>query len=248
VDQNRKNRQERKCAAPVEYSGIAVVPDFSEKQRIRKLLKYNKELEKQADLTKLNENFLELKLEELKSLLSASDSIETFTLARLMELALICAANYAKNGCIAEVGDLIFNPRLILIHIRGESCPVIKERHTPLTIQFESRGLSRADVVTWLKYNTVIETVKEPILPVLLNLLDIKGCSGAYLESVRERMSMVAAITAQWPLSAAQKKMDSSGGIASIFKNGRKSLEKYFHGLDKTTFDDLGEKIFSMYA
>jgi hypothetical protein len=248
VDQNRQNRLERNYADPVEYSGIAPVPDSSEIKRIRKLLRYNKELEKQADLTQLNENFLELKLEELESILSASDSIEKFTLARLTELALICAANYAKNGCIAEVGDLFFNPRLILIHIKGESGPVIKERHTPLTVQFGSRGLSRAEVVNWLRHNTMIETVKEPILPVLLNLLETNGCSDAYLESVRERMSMVTSVTTQWPVSAAQKKMDGSDGIASILKNGRKSLEKYFHGLDKTAFDDLGEKIFSMYT
>lgn len=97
-------------------------------QKNRALLKYNKALEEQGHLIQLNESFLESKLEELESISSLSGTIEKFTLARLTELALLCVGNYPDNGCIGELGDLMFNPRLIHVHIKGKHVPVKKER------------------------------------------------------------------------------------------------------------------------
>lgn len=216
-------------------------------KRIRMFLKFNKELERQADLIRLNESFLAEKLEELECILSVSDTIERYTLARLTELALLCAGNYANNGCIAEAGDLIFNPRLILVHIKGEHHPVKKKRHVPLTVQFKSKGVSRLDVVDWLKYNTIVETVKKPILPHLVDLLEKSGWSDSYLEFVRERISLIVSLTSRLSVSGMPDYMDIDNRISEPGENDRMLMVKLLCRFDKTVFHDLGDKIFNLF-
>lgn len=247
-DKYRNRRLDILGSLPIQDVDERDGPYSHRTHRIRHLIRYNKELEKQADLIRLNEAFFELKLEELEGILSNCDGIESITLERLTELTLLCAGNYANNGCIAAVGDLIFNPRLILVHIKGEPCPVKKERYTPLTVQFKSKGGSRGSVIEWLKYNTMLETVKEPILPHLVNLLEKKGCSEAYLESVKERMSMIVTLTSRLSVSRIPKNMNIKEWISSFSRADRILIEKLFCRFDKTVFNDLGDEIRRIYA
>jgi hypothetical protein len=161
------------------------------------LLRFNERLEEEASLIRLNEAFLESKLEELERLSSSQERLLWLILARLTELTLICAGNYAEGGCVTEVGDLLFNPRQILVHIRGQQHPVVKERHTPLTVQFQHMAKTRNGVVDWLKDNTILETVKKPILPHLVDLLEKNHSASAeaYLASVRQRSVRIAELT-----------------------------------------------------
>ncbi|MCP4119926.1 MAG: hypothetical protein GY737_31935 [Desulfobacteraceae bacterium] len=224
-----------------------VVPHSHDSDRINRLIRYNEDLEVQMDLIRLNESFLESKLEELESILSASDSIERYSLSRLTELTLFCAGNYANNNCITEVGNLMINPRLILIHIKGEQFPVKKERYTPLSIQFANRATENCSVFEWLKFNTIIETVKEPILPYLLKLLKETGCSREYIDSVKKQMNMIVELLSYLSMARIPKETNIEDWKSSLEKNDRIMMEDLFYRFDKTVFYDLGEKIRHRY-
>ncbi len=232
---------------PIENTGDLFVPYSHDSERIKRLIRYNKDLEEQMDLIQLNESFLESKLEELESIMSASDSIEKWSLARLMELTLFCAGNYANNNCITEIGDFMINPRLILVHIKGEQFPVRKERHTRFSEQFKNRGTEHCSVIEWLKLNTIIETVKEPILPYLLNLLEKNGCSREYLDSVRKQMNMIVELISYLSMARIPKETNIEDWKSSLEKNDRIMMKNMFYRLDTTVFYDLGEKIYRRY-
>lgn len=115
------------------------------------------------------------------------------TLARINELALLCTENYANNGEIALVGDLLLNPRLILIHVRGQNRPIIKKRHTPLTEQFGSVAETYPEVVQWLKTETSLEIKTPALLPYLHQKLEGAGCfSKEYFNALDKRKTRIA--------------------------------------------------------
>lgn len=210
--------------------------------RVKMLIRYNAELDEKADLTQLNERFLESKLEKLESLLKTFDTIEISTLKRLTELTLLCAGNYANNSCFSEVGDLMVNPRLILVHIKGNSFPVKKERHTPLTIQFKDKGTSRCSVMEWLKHNTLLETVKEPLLPYLVTLLEQNKCT-EYVESVKKQMSRIVDVVSHLSTADRPGKRPIRGVNTSPLNDDNAFMEPFFYQFDKRVFNNLGDKI-----
>jgi hypothetical protein len=227
----------------IENTGHMAIPRSYDSTRINRLIRYNIELDQQMDLIQLNESFLESKLEELESILSVSDSIERYTLLRLTELTLFCVGNYANNNCITEVGDFMINPRLILVHIKGEPFPVKKERHTPFSVQFKNRCTEQYSVAEWLKFNTMIETVKEPILPHLLNLLEKNYFCENYIDSVRKQMNRIVELISYLSMARIPKESNIKDWKSSLEKTDRIMMEGLFYRFDTTVFYELGEKI-----
>jgi hypothetical protein len=135
------------------------------------ILHFNFQLDKKTKYFSLNESSLEIFMDQLESLIQVKDGSYWLTLARIYELALLCAENYANNGELTLVGDLLLNPRLILIHIKGKPRPIVKKRHTPLTEQFRSVP----DVIQWLKTETSLETKKEAVIPYLHQKIERSG-------------------------------------------------------------------------
>ncbi len=227
----------------IENTDADPVPHSHDSDRIKRLIRYNKDLDEQMSLIHLNESFLESKLEELEGFLSVSDSIARYSLARLTELTLFCVGNYANNNCITEVGDFMINPRLILVHIKGEQIPIKKERHTRFSVQFKSKETEYCSVVEWLELNTMIETVKEPILTYLINLLEKNGCSGEYIASVRKRMNMIVELISYLSMARIPKETNMIDWKSSLEENDRIMIEDLFFRFDTTVFYELGEKI-----
>ena len=127
---------------------------FAEAQKpteTERLWLYNRNLDNESHVGLLHEAVFEEKLRELEWIGRDRDHIYWLTLARLNELVLLCAGNYADSGEITAVGDLLVNPRLIVIHIKKRSQPVVKERHTALTQQFAHVAENRFGVIQWLK-------------------------------------------------------------------------------------------------
>ena len=194
--------------------------------------RYNELLEEIADPVHLNECIIESKLEQLEKISPVAVILHRLTLLRLTELTLFCAANYAVNGCCSEVGDLFFNPRLILVHVKGRRNPIAKLRHTPLTIQFKEVASPHGNMVEWLKFNTINEIKKKPVLPHLIDLLNHNNCPQTYLDSIESRMSHISDFMAQ----SAVPGMTDANRI-------RISPEKLPCQLDKTIFYELGDNI-----
>lgn len=97
---------------------------------------YNASLEEDAVPSNLSENFIESKLCELEQMeFHCSEIAEVYWLiyARLFELALLCAGNYADHFEFAAAGDLLVNPRLIVIHLKSGCKAVEPHAQEPVT-------------------------------------------------------------------------------------------------------------------
>jgi hypothetical protein len=160
------------------------------------ILHFNYLLDKRSNYFSLNESALEDIIEQLDHLVYVKDVFYWLTLARINELALLCTENYANNGELALVGDLFFNPRLILVHIRGENRPVVKKRHTPLTEQFRFAGETVQNIIEWLKTETRLEIKTEALLPYLHQKLEKSGYfRKEYFESLTHRRIKIVELT-----------------------------------------------------
>jgi hypothetical protein len=123
-------------------------------------------------------------------------------MAQLAEAALICAGNYADNCEYEAAGDLLVNPREILIHPRGEGRSTAKNRHGRLSEQF---GLEVAEGHNSLKLFSAgmrLETSKPPLLPWMTQVLrSSERISTEYLqrlEDAQRRIADTLAFLAAW--------------------------------------------------
>ncbi len=113
-------------------------------------------------------------------------------MARVLEAALLCAGHYADNCEFTAAGDLLANPRRILIHIRGCQRPIVKWRHGRLSEQLAAYCGARP-FPEWFKHNAVLEIPEPALVPYLHQRLEQFQCfRPAYLDSVRRRMNKAA--------------------------------------------------------
>ena len=151
---------------------MASIAARDEVQETAKILRdFNRLLEDVSSTMSLNEEYLEQKVSELEEIGTINGELYWLTHARVNELTLLCAGNYANNFEFTAAGDLLVNPRCIRIHIKNRIRPVIKKRHSKLTDQFRSVASTRGEVIQWLKKETLLEIKKEPLLPYLYESL-----------------------------------------------------------------------------
>ena len=126
-------------------------------------------------------------------------------MARLFELSLICAGHYADNCEFSAVGDLLVNPRKILIHRKGYPRPLVKQRHGRITEQLNHEKKCRQLVLLQVKHEVRVEVSKPAILPYLLERIERSGqIASWYLRDVQERMKKIAdtiGFLSAWSLS-----------------------------------------------
>jgi hypothetical protein len=112
--------------------------------------------------------------------------------ARMLEAALVCTGHYVDNCEFTAAGDLLVNPRQILIHIRGCRHPVIKWRHGKLSEQLAAYCRTQP-FPAWFKQNAVLEISKPALVPHLFQRLERFQCfRPAYLDSIRRRIGKAA--------------------------------------------------------
>ena len=207
---------------------------------------YNESLEEESSPSDLNEDFLESKrceLNQIKPDRSEAHGIYWLTYARLFELALLCAGNYADHFEFAAAGDLLVNPRLILIHFRNGCNPVKKNRHKNLTEQFRYVAGEREAVVRWLKCETFPEIVEKPLLVHMQEEMAGSGyLSKAYLDLAQRRMNRIAdaiGFLASWHVaenSAFYLRVQSASPAEQSF------IESNLCRFDKRVFIELGQE------
>jgi hypothetical protein len=208
---------------------------------------YNASLEENAAPSKLNEDFIESRLSELEQIesdCSENGEIYWLTYARLFELALLCAGNYADHFEFAAAGDLLVNPRLILIHFKGGCNAVKKDRHRKLTEQFRYVAGKREAVVTWLKQETVPEIVEKPLLTHMHEQMSRSGyLSKEYLDLAERRMERIAdaiGFLASWHLTAEN---DFYLQVQGASPSKKSFIESNLCRFNKEIFFELGQDI-----
>jgi hypothetical protein len=123
-------------------------------------------------------------------------------LVRLAEAALLCAGNYADNGEFQAAGDLLLNPREMLVHRRDEGSSIVKNRHGRLSEQFGLGGAGRRHLMKQFSAGIWLETTKSPLLPHMTQVLrESARISRTYLqrlEKCQRRIADALAFLAAW--------------------------------------------------
>ena len=208
------------------------------------LLNFNSLLDQKSHFFSLNEADLENLMDQMGGRPFMKGEVYWLTMARINELVLLCAGNYANNGEFSLMGDLLLNPRLILIHIRGQNRPVVKERHTLLTDQFRHRTGSRTDIVQWLKKETIVEIKMKALLPHLFQELEDSGfIHQKYLESVKTRTQQIAEWVGFLNSGGLINSVSIYIGLSNASPSDRKMYDSKRIRLDLEPFWELGRQI-----
>ena len=208
------------------------------------ILNLNQMMAEKAAVHKLNEEVLVNLLNLLDEASFVQGSLYWLSLARINELAVICAGNYAENCEFALVGDLLVNPRLILIHVRGRRQPIVKKRHTPLTEQFSHMAVERSGVIKWLKKQTIVETRTQALLPHLLGRMKNSGLfCDSYLTSIETREKRVADLSAHLACQCFKNRSSVVRWLRKTSPADRDFMKSRFCGFDFEQFNLLGKEL-----
>ena len=164
--------------------------------------------------------------------------------ARLLEAALLCAGHYVDNGEFTAAGDLLVNPRQILIHQKGRPRPLIKIRHGRLSDQLDHDCRGRGAFLDWFKCNVVLEMVKPALIPDLLGRLErCESFQEAYLDSIRLRMNKAAQAIGFLSACQASPPTDRHAWTQSASPQLRAFIEEHLCRFDDKNFYRLGLEI-----
>ena len=208
------------------------------------LRRLNNTLDKVAAPYVLNESQIEDWLDELKMQTDGRNPIYWLLLVRLNELALLCAGNYADNCEFSAAGDLLLNPRKIVVHFNDSKQSLIKKRHCSLTEQFRRQGQSRTSVLKRLADNATIEIKRPALLPHLYKIMQVsERVPGYYLDLAGTRMKRIAetiAFLASWQISDAtelHRRISESTSETRVF------IESHLCRFKNDLFFAIGDRI-----
>jgi len=188
----------------------------------------------------LNEEFIVNQMERLESSGELDGSVEIYwlSMSRVMELALLCAGNYADFGQIREAGDLLANPRHTEVHIDGIWEPVRVKRYERMTVQFADYAPAGTNVGEWLRDNTHLVHVKGPLIPDLYGML--KGAdtlSESYLSSIYLRMQKISKTMTFVMLGQI---MDPNYPLSGVIPEEKELVEANLCRYDRKKFHQIG--------
>jgi hypothetical protein len=165
---------------------------FRQPAAVQPLLQLNALLDATVLPYEINEGEIESWLNALEASGAQADSLYWLLWIRMMEAALLCAGNYADNCEFSAAGDLLVNPREILVHAKDARPPVRKWRHGRLSDQFRVNGHSRSHTIETIKNEYQLEITRPPLLPYLLGSLKASGrVAGIYLAHADRRMLQI---------------------------------------------------------
>jgi hypothetical protein len=153
----------------------------------------NQELDEIHVLHGVNESVIEGFLSNVEAVGDTTRLDYWLMVARIAELALLCAGSYVDNCEFSAAGDLLINPRKILVHRKGHRESLIKQRHSFLSDQLNPDGCCRQGFLLWFRREVTLETVESALLPYLLEQLEYsQRLASRYVDGLRERMKRVA--------------------------------------------------------
>jgi hypothetical protein len=241
---NRNTIIDREKEIPMEPQAVLRACGGKQRAKNNLILYFNYLLDKKAHYFSLNESALENLIDQLEDLALVKDASYWLTMARIHELVLLCAENYANNGELTLVGDLLLNPRLILVHVRGHDRPIVKKRHAPLTEQFKSVGESAQDVIQWLKTETFLEIRHEALLPHLQDKLGKSGYfSEDFFKSLNQRKIKITELTGFLASAGLNESLDLYHWLRRAGPSERKIMESKFCPCNPDLFLSLGRQV-----
>lgn len=152
----------------------------------------NHRLDRLPPFTTVNETLVLEMMARAESFHNTGDPLYALTLARIAEMALITAGNYADACEFQAAGDLLANPIKVKLHVRGRPGPIIKQRHKAVSEQLNENNLPRKEFLKWLKHNVITEIAEQAPLRELFSRMENTGLvSGFYLDRFQAGMKQV---------------------------------------------------------
>jgi hypothetical protein len=193
-----------------------------------------------------NEASIESRLDTIREMEIGDLRVFWLTVARIAELAIKQAGDYADNCEFLAAGDLLANPRRIDVYRRGRTTPVVKDRHRGLSFQFAA-AIGNNNPVVWLSRETLPDIREEALLPHLRQMLASGGyMTLGYLADLDRRMSRVAdtiAFLMAWPVANSvqlYRRMQRAGPEEEAF------IQRHLCCFDWGRFNTMGADIEKM--
>jgi hypothetical protein len=90
-------------------------------------------------------------------------------------------------------GDIIVNPKKVLIHRKDDLYCRVKERHGHLSDQLDESGMRKNHILLLLKHGVTIEVAEPTILPHLFEQMqNSQEITSWFLNDAQERMKRIA--------------------------------------------------------
>ena len=165
-------------------------------------------------------------------------------LIRMAEAALLCAGNYADSCEYEAAGDLLVNPREIVVHSRGDGGTTTKNRHGRLSAQFGLDGADRLRSMKRFSAGIRLEITRPPLLPHMEQVLKESGCiSQSFiqrLEAGQRRVADTLACLAAWRVfdsAELWRRQQASSTRDSLF------VDSHLCRFDTRVFHQIGEDL-----
>ena len=208
------------------------------------LLLLNAELDTLKSPHVINEASIERFLTRLENSDPSDQSSYWLLMARIFELALVCAGHYADNCEFSAAGDLLVNPRKVLIHLKGCPHSLVKQRHGRISEQVHKGGRCGKHLFLLLKHEVAVEIAKPAILPYLVEQMKhSKQIALWYLDHAEQRMKKIAdtiGFLSTWPVSRFE---DLHKRIHEASPKMRRFVADHLCRFDTRYFERLGREI-----
>lgn len=163
------------------------------KQVLECIARISTEMEREVALHLLNEEIIERFWSYASRLEGGCPRVYWLLAARLAEATLLCAGNYADNCELVATGDLLVNPREIIVHSRNGGQSTVKRRHGLISAQFIPTGVTCKEQKKAFYARISLETTKPPLLPHMTQVLKRSGfISPFYLQRLEECQRRIA--------------------------------------------------------
>ena len=192
----------------------------------------------------INEVSIERFLTRLEDSGLLNQSSYWLLMARIFELALFCAGHYADNCEFSAAGNLLVNPRKVLIHQKGYPHSQVKQRHGRISDQLNPSGQCGKHLSVLLKHEVAVEIAKPAILPYLFEQIkNSKEIAVWYLHHAEQRMKKIAdtiGFLSAWSVSRFE---DLHQRIHAASPKMRRFVADHLCSFDTGCFERLGREI-----
>ena len=163
------------------------------KQALECIARISTEVERKDALHLLNEEIIERCWSHASRFESGCPRGYWLLVARLTEATLLCAGNYADSCEFEATGDLLVNPREIIVHSRNGGQSAVKRRHRRISSQFVPTGVVRKEQMKSFYSRISLETTILPLLPHMTQVLKECGfISQFYLRRLEDCQRKIA--------------------------------------------------------
>ena len=211
------------------------------------LYSFHRRLEARSRPWLLSEDFLVRSLAVLRGRGADWGWAHDLSLARLTELALYLAGSLADDGRFRAAGDLLGNPRIKILHLRGKQPAIRLKRHRPVSEQALPIGVDPGRAPAWLRDNTILDIRQPALLPTLSGLWRKNPLHADYAATVEQRMIKVSQALCSLAVLAPGYGDDLETRLRNLPPADRRFLKSRLCGFDLARFHELGQCLEVVY-